>query len=84
MTTSQGTAGPGQPYNGIPARELDGLRWQPTMPDGTGVELARLSGGRIAVRNASDPDGPALIYTRAEIEALIGGAADGDFDGLLA
>jgi hypothetical protein len=25
-----------------------------------------------------------LIYTRAEIEALIGGAQDGDFDALLA
>jgi hypothetical protein len=84
LTTSQGAVGSGWPYNGIPARELEGLRWQPTMPDGTGVELARLAGGGIAVRNASDPDGPALIYTRAEIEALIGGAADGDFDGLLA
>ena len=36
------------------------------------------------MRDASDPDGPALIYTRAEIEALIGGAKDGDFDDLLA
>jgi Domain of unknown function (DUF397) len=72
------------PYNGIPARELTGLRWQPTTPDGNGVELARLADGGVAVRNASDPDGPALIYTRAEIEALIGGAIDGDFDDLLA
>jgi hypothetical protein len=72
------------PYNGIPARELDGLRWQPTTPDGTGVELARLADGGVAVRKASDPDGPALIYTKAEIEALIGGAIDGDFDDLLA
>ena len=71
-------------YNGIPARELTGLRWRPTMADGTGVELARLPDGGVAVRNASDPDGPALIYTKAEIEALIGGAADGDFDDLLA
>jgi hypothetical protein len=71
-------------YNGIPAGELTGLRWQPTMADGTGVELARLPDGGVAVRNAGDPDGPALIYTKAEIEALIGGAADGDFDDLLA
>jgi len=71
-------------YNGIPARELTGLRWQPTMADGTGVELARLPDGGVAVRNAGDPDGPALIYTKAEIEALIGGAADGDFDDLIA
>jgi len=72
------------PYNGIPARELTGVRWQPTTPDGTGVEMARLADGGVAVRNASDPDGPALIYTKAEIEALIGGAADGDFNDLLA
>jgi hypothetical protein len=72
------------PYNGIPAGQLAGLRWQPTTPDGTGVELARLADGGVAVRNASDPDGPALIYTKAEIEALIGGAIDGDFDDLLA
>ena len=71
-------------YNGIPARELTGLRWRPTMADGTGVELARLPDGGVAVRNAGDRDGPALIYTKAEIEALIGGAADGDFDDLLA
>ena len=48
-----------------------------------GVERATLPDGGGAVRNARDPDGPALIYTRAEIEALIGGAADGDFDDLL-
>ena len=73
----------GRPYNGIPAGQLAGLRWQVTTTDGTGVELARLPDGGVAVRNASDPEGPALIYTKAEIEALIGGAADGDFDDLL-
>ena len=52
--------------------------------DGSGVEMAKLPDGQIAVRNSAHPDGPALIYTRAEIEALIGGAQDGDFDALLA
>jgi hypothetical protein len=74
---------PDAPYNGIPARELTGLEWRPTTADGTGVEMAKLPDGGVAVRNAGDPDGPALIYTKAEIEALIGGAADGDFDDLL-
>ena len=74
---------PDTPYNGIPARELAGLQWRPTTSDGTGVEMAKLPDGGVAVRNAGDPDGPALIYTKAEIEALIGGAADGDFDDLL-
>ena len=74
-------------YNGMPAGELPDLRWRlasATGEDGEGgVEMARLPDGQIAVRNAADPEGPALIYTRAEIEALIGGAQDGDFDALL-
>jgi hypothetical protein len=74
-------------YNGMPAGELGELDWRLAVrrggPAGSGVELAKLPDGQIAVRNSADPDGPALIYTRAEIEALIGGAQDGDFDALL-
>jgi hypothetical protein len=47
------------------------------------VELARLSSGEFAVRNSRHPDGPALIYTRAEVAALIEGAKSGEFDDLL-
>ena len=74
-------------YNGMPAGELGELDWRLAAgragQAGSGVELAKLPDGQIAVRNSADPDGPALIYTRAEIEALIGGAQDGDFDALL-
>lgn len=74
-------------YNGMPAGELGELDWRLAVgrggQPGSGVELAKLPDGKIAVRNSADPDGPALIYTRAEIEALIGGAQDGDFDALL-
>jgi Domain of unknown function (DUF397) len=74
-------------YNGMPAAELGELDWRLARrrggQAGSGVELAKLPDGQIAVRNSADPDGPALIYTRAEIEALIGGAQDGDFDALL-
>jgi hypothetical protein len=75
-------------YNGMPAGDLPDLQWRlaggtQANNDSVGVELARLPDGQIAVRNAADPDGPALIYTKAEIEALIGGAQDGDFDALL-
>ena len=74
-------------YNGMPASELGELDWRLAVgrgePGGSGVELAKLPDGQIAVRNSAYPDGPALIYTRAEIEALIGGAQDGDFDALL-
>ena len=75
----------GAVYNGMPAGNLPDVQWRLAGDgDGSGVEMAKLPDGQIAVRNSADPDGPALIYTRAEIEALIGGAQDGDFDALLA
>jgi Domain of unknown function (DUF397) len=81
-------AGNGDIYNGMPAGDLKNVQWRHAGAagggEGAGVEMAKLAGGQIAVRNSADPDGPALIYTRAEIEALIGGAQDGDFDALLA
>ena len=75
----------GAVYNGMPAGNLPDVQWRLAGGgDGSGVQMAKLPDGQIAVRNSADPDGPALIYTRAEIEALIGGAQDGDFDALLA
>ena len=74
-------------YNGMPAAELQGVKWQKSLFSGNGnnncVEMARLPEGEVAVRNSRDPDGPALIYTRAEVEALIRGARNGDFDDLI-
>ena len=75
---------PDKIYNGMPATDLPDLEWRLAGPADGGVEMARLPDGQVAVRNAAHPEGPALIYTKAEIEALIGGAQDGDFDGLLA
>jgi hypothetical protein len=45
--------------------------------------MAALPDGDVAVRNSRFPDGPALIYTRAEIESLILGVKDGEFDHLM-
>ena len=73
--------------NGIPAGQLHGVTWQKSRrsnPSGNCVECAVLPGGSVAVRNSRDPEGPALIYTPAEIEAFILGVRDGDFDNLLA
>lgn len=70
----------------VPAAALPVVAWQKSRrsnPSGNCVEMARLPDGGIAVRNSRDPNGPALIYTLAEIEAFIGGARDGDFDNLL-
>lgn len=48
---------------------------------GQSVEVAtNLPGGCIAVRDGSDPSGPALIFTPAEWEAFVGGVQDGEFD----
>ena len=69
--------------NGVPAGDIDGVVWRKSArsnPSGNCVELAALPGGGFAVRNSRYPEGPALVYTRAEIEAFIGGAKDGDFD----
>jgi len=74
-------------YNGMPATCLPDAVWRKSArsgPQGNCVELAEVEiGGRVAMRNSRHPQGPALVYTRAEIHALILGAKDGDFDHLL-
>ncbi|MFD0855748.1 DUF397 domain-containing protein [Actinomadura adrarensis] len=72
--------------NGMPATGLQGARWQKSRrsnSQGNCVEIAELPGGRVAMRNSRHPEGPALIYTRPEMIALILGAKDGDFDHLI-
>ncbi|MFW5419866.1 DUF397 domain-containing protein [Nocardiopsis sp. CNT-189] len=73
-------------YNGIAASELHNVAWQKSQRSnsrGSCVEMAKLPDGSIAMRNSRFPAGPALVYTQAEIDALILGAKDGDFDNLL-
>jgi hypothetical protein len=73
-------------YNGMPAGELAGARWRKSgrsSAQGNCVEPATLPGGGVAVRNSRDPEGPALVFTDAELDAFVGGAKDGDFDDLL-
>jgi hypothetical protein len=50
-------------------------------PQGNCVEVAHLPGGEVAMRNSRHPDGPALIFTRAEWDAFLSGASDGEFAG---
>jgi hypothetical protein len=71
-------------YNGVQASRLRRARWRKSRysnPSGNCVEAAELSAESVAVRNSRYPDGPALIFTRAEWEAFLLGARDGDFDG---
>jgi hypothetical protein len=45
------------------------------------VEVAFLSEGRVGLRDSKDHGtGPAHIFTRAEWEAFLAGAKDGEFD----
>lgn len=50
---------------------------------GNCVEAKPLGDGRVALRQSTDPDGPALICTRGEISDFINGAKAGVADFLL-
>ncbi|MGJ7907490.1 DUF397 domain-containing protein [Actinopolyspora sp. H202] len=65
------------------AAELPSVRWRKSRHSGAignCVEVAALNGGEVAMRNSRDPEGTALVYTRAEIAAFVAGAKDGEFD----
>ena len=73
-------------YNGVPAGELPGVRWRKSgrsSAQGNCVELARLAGAEVAIRNSRHPHGPCLVFTDAELDAFLEGVKDGDFDDLL-
>ncbi|AQS65573.1 DUF397 domain-containing protein [Streptomyces pactum] len=70
-------------FNGVSADSLPGVTWvksRHSTADGNCVEVALLIGGEVALRNSRHPDGPALVYSRAEIAAFIAGVKDGEFD----
>ncbi|MDG9727442.1 MULTISPECIES: DUF397 domain-containing protein [unclassified Streptomyces] len=70
--------------NGVRASSLDAswTKSRHSNAEGNCVEVASVDGG-IAMRNSRDPDGPALVYTPAEVAAFLAGAKDGEFDHLL-
>jgi hypothetical protein len=73
--------------NGMSALDLgDDVAWRKSgrsNSQGNCVELAKLPDGQVALRKSRHPAGPALVYTGAEIEALLLGAKDGDLDDLV-
>lgn len=77
----------GMPTMEIPGYGLPQLKWRKARrsnASGNCVEMARLPhGGGFAIRNSRDPEGPALIFTPAEMTAFVAGVRDGDFDDLV-
>jgi Domain of unknown function (DUF397) len=69
--------------NGTSAVTLDGANWIKSRRSGSNggncVEVAFLADGGVAMRNSRHPAGPALVFTKAEWEAFLGGAKDGEF-----
>lgn len=63
--------------------ELSGAQWRKSTRSGSSgdcVEVADNLPGVVAVRDSSNPNGPALVFTPDEWKAFIGGAKDGEFD----
>ena len=72
--------------NGMPATTLGSQGW--TKPwsgpnGGSCLEAKKLPGGQVALRQSTDPAGPALILEPAEIRAFVEGAKHSLADDLL-
>jgi len=63
--------------------DLDRAVWRKSTRSGGScdncVEVAFVDGAN-AVRDSKNPGGPALVYTREEWDAFVGGVKDGEFD----
>lgn len=71
--------------NGMPAAELGAEGWAKPWSDNGGscLEAKKLPGGRVALRQSTDPASPALILEPEEIRAFVEGAKAGLADSLL-
>ncbi|MFI0769250.1 DUF397 domain-containing protein [Streptomyces sp. NPDC021218] len=72
----------GEYRNGVPAGSVDAnwIKSRKSTANGQCVELAALPEGKIAMRNSTDPGGPALIFKASEIDAFLDGVKNGEFD----
>ena len=74
-------------HNGMRATDLGTGAWVKPWSSPNGgdcLEAKKLPSGNVALRQSTDPEGPALILKRSEVQAFIAGAKDGLADFLLA
>jgi Domain of unknown function (DUF397) len=74
-----------QSSRGIPVTPLQRASWIKSSysnPSGDCVELTKLTGEKIAVRNSRYPGGPTLLYTRLVMVAFLKVVKEGGFDGM--
>ncbi|MFD3420083.1 DUF397 domain-containing protein [Streptomyces decoyicus] len=71
--------------NGVAASEITEAAWVKSSASKVDncVEVTTLEGGGAAFRNSRFPAGPALVFTRGEVEAFLTGAKDDEFDYLV-
>lgn len=69
-----------QRYAGHGASEATWRKSSHSNPSGDCVELAELTGGKIAVRNSRHPGGPTLLYTRVAMAAFLQVVKERGFD----
>ena len=77
----------GRIYSGMPAKQLGSEGWRKPWSGGNGgscVEALKLADGRVALRQSTDPDGPALIWNHSDISLFIQAAKAGKADFLVA
>ncbi|MBG0857381.1 DUF397 domain-containing protein [Streptomyces sp. TRM72054] len=70
----------------MPAPELGARGWSKPWSDDAGgacVEVLKLDDGRVAVRQSTDPEGPALVFTPLEVSSFLTGVKAGEADFLL-
>ena len=61
------------------------LAWRKSVasnPSGNCVELAARRDGSVAMRNSRDPQGPRLVFSRADLAAFVAAVRRGEFEHL--